>query len=164
MVACDLKDGIGKNGKLPWHLKGELAYFQKVTTQTKDPHKQNMVIMGRTTWESIPVNNRPLKKRQNVILSRNRDYLASGATVCDSLSDALKLADATIEKIFIIGGATVFKEALETLSLDGIYLTRIDRDFDCDTFLSKIPACYSQKEVGSGKEQDISYHCYFLTF
>lgn len=46
--------GIGKSGTLPWNLPGDMAYFKELTSRTRDPQRQNAVVMGRKTWESIP--------------------------------------------------------------------------------------------------------------
>ncbi|KXZ51115.1 hypothetical protein GPECTOR_14g96 [Gonium pectorale] len=63
--------GIGKDGKLPdWKLPGDMAYFKELTSRTRDASRQNAVIMGRKTWESIPPKFRPLKGRLNIVLSR----------------------------------------------------------------------------------------------
>ena len=70
VVACTRQWGIGKAGTMPWKLKLDVAYFKALTTRTADPQKQNAVIMGRKTWESIPTKFRPLAGRINVVLSR----------------------------------------------------------------------------------------------
>jgi len=159
IVAADQKLGIGKDGKMPWHFKNELKYFQDVTTKTEDPEKQNMVLMGRTTWESIPKAHRPLPNRKNVVLTRNPNYEAEGATVCGSLDDALQEADDTIEDIFIIGGGKVFSEVMELPMLDGIYLTHIHTEFDCDTFFPVFPEYFGEPEnLGSDKEEGVEYN------
>lgn len=158
IVAADEMGGIGKDGTLPWHLPDELKYFQQVTTETTDPEKHNMLIMGRTTWESIPAKHRPLKNRVNVVLTRNPDYLAEGATIQHSLDDAIQTADKTIESIFIIGGAQVFSQALERMDLTGIYLTRLHATFDCDTFLPEMPsAIHEPAKQGEAEEGGVSY-------
>jgi dihydrofolate reductase len=73
IVAATKQNGIGRSGTMPWHIPKDLAYFSRVTTNA--PATQlNMVLMGRQTWESIPQKFRPLKKRINVVLSRNPDY------------------------------------------------------------------------------------------
>lgn len=85
IVAATMNNGIGSSGRLPWRLPREMAYFAKVTTtvpetassendgtyQAENISGKNAVIMGRSTWESIPQAFRPLKGRVNIILSRN---------------------------------------------------------------------------------------------
>jgi dihydrofolate reductase len=73
ILAATTKGGIGKDGQLPWHLSKELAYFARVTTNAPDG-KMNAVFMGRNTWESIPDRFRPLSRRINVVISRNKDF------------------------------------------------------------------------------------------
>ena len=73
VVAATKQNGIGRNGTMPWHIPKDLAYFSRVTTNAPAA-QMNMVLMGRKTWESIPLKFRPLKKRINVVLSRNNDY------------------------------------------------------------------------------------------
>ncbi|KAK3805532.1 MAG: dihydrofolate reductase-like domain-containing protein [Benniella sp.] len=94
VVAADLANGIGLKGKLPWRLKGDMAFFAKITskvllltssssspsstttpTTTTTPTRVNACIMGRLTWESIPPKFRPLPSRFNVIVTRNPHYL-----------------------------------------------------------------------------------------
>lgn len=147
IAATDNKGGIGKHGLLPWHLKKEMAYFSRVTKKVEIHGKQNMVLMGRSTWESIPKKYRPLPHRFNVILTRNVDYLVTGASVASSIEEAFSLADDSIETIFIIGGGRVYKETIQYPQLDGIYLTEIQYDFDCDTFFPQLPPDLSQKEI-----------------
>ena len=84
VVAAAKNMGIGKEGGLPWSLPGDMAYFKYLTSRTRDAAKQNAVIMGRRTWESIPAKFRPLKGRINVVLTRlaslqGPDYAASPA-------------------------------------------------------------------------------------
>lgn len=158
IVAADENMGIGKDGKMPWDLKEEMKYFTETTTKTDDSTRQNMVLMGRTTWEAIPENYRPLKNRVNVVLTMNPDYKAEGAKVMHSLDNALGSADSGIEKIFIIGGGYVFKEFINDERLDGIYLTRINGDFECDTFFPEIPDHFEDEvKLGGAEEDNISY-------
>jgi dihydrofolate reductase/thymidylate synthase len=70
VVAAARNMGIGKDGGMPWNLPGDMAYFKDLTSRTRDAAKENAVIMGRRTWESIPARFRPLKGRINVVLSR----------------------------------------------------------------------------------------------
>jgi len=158
VVAADKSNGIGKDGGLPWHLKDDLRHFKEVTTKTSDPNKQNLVIMGRTTWESIPENHRPLTGRRNIVLSRNPEYRTEGAQICDTLRHAFELADENIETIYIIGGGNVYHQIINNPELTGVYLTRVHGEFHCDTFFPDIPPRLSHKEsLGSVTEGDITY-------
>jgi dihydrofolate reductase len=74
---------IGKDGGLPWRLPGDLAFFKK-TTMGKP------VIMGRKTWDSLPI--KPLPGRLNIVLSRDGSFEPHGAVVCDNFSSAVQIA------------------------------------------------------------------------
>ncbi|MCH7759310.1 dihydrofolate reductase [Patescibacteria group bacterium] len=161
VAAVDAQNGIGKDGTIPWNLKKELKYFFKLTTGTDDKTKQNMLIMGRLTWESLPEKNRPLVNRKNIVLSRNKKYQAKGATVVSSLDQALKLAGKAIENIFIIGGAELFQEAILRRDMNGIYLTRIRHDYQCDVFFPKIPKMYEVVHRRSDLENNIYLEYFF---
>ena len=115
---------IGKNGDLPWHLPEDLAHFKRTTLG-------QAVVMGRVTWESIPEKFRPLPGRRNVVVSRQADYIATGATVVDSLHAALTLFPAD-EVVWLIGGAQLYAQALPLASQ--LVVTEIDADFEGDAF------------------------------
>lgn len=74
IAAMSMTNGIGKDGGLPWKLKGEMAYFRNVTSAVPDSDsgKKNAVIMGRKTWTSIPPKFRPLKGRVNIVISASQ--------------------------------------------------------------------------------------------
>jgi dihydrofolate reductase len=74
VVAYELSRGIGLNGDMPWKLPEDMAYFKSLTSSVKTVGKQNAVIMGRATWDSIPAKFRPLKGRLNIVLSRCGNY------------------------------------------------------------------------------------------
>lgn len=73
VATCKQTRGIGQAGALPWRLRADMAYFKQLTRSTRDPTKRNAVIMGRKTWQSIPIKFRPLDDRVNVVLSRTAD-------------------------------------------------------------------------------------------
>ena len=73
IVAATPNHGIGKSGGLPWRLPQEMKYFARMTTTAPDNEK-NAVIMGRNTWESIPLRFRPLPGRTNVVLTSREAY------------------------------------------------------------------------------------------
>lgn len=162
IVAVDKNFGIGKDGKLPWHFENEMRFFKNTTLKTEDSGKQNLLIMGRTTWESIPEKFRPLPGRKNAVLTGQVNYEAKGANTYQNLDEALHSADDLIEKIFIIGGAKVFNEALNLPNLKGIYLTKIDKEYSCDTFFPKIPEKFTSSSLTNDKENgtNIDYFLY----
>lgn len=118
VVAATQDMGIGKDGKLPWRLPGDLKFFKDITTNTSDLNKRNAVMMGRKTWESIPPKFRPLPGRLNVVLTRseNSDVAADAENVvlCGSVLSALKMLaeppySSSIEKVFLIGGGQILR-------------------------------------------------------
>lgn len=111
---------IGREGKLPWELSSDFKRFKKLT-------EGHAVIMGRKTYESI---GKPLLKRTNIIITRKTDWKAEGCLVAHSLEEALKLAE-NEEKIFIIGGAEIYKLAIT--HADTIYLTMVKAVVNGDT-------------------------------
>lgn len=70
VVAYENSRGIGLKGGMPWKLPKDMAYFKSLTSSVRTAGKQNAVVMGRTTWESIPAKFRPLKGRMNIVISR----------------------------------------------------------------------------------------------
>lgn len=161
-VAVDENNGIGKDNKLPWAFKKEMRYFTNLTTKTDDPKKQNMVIFGQKTWESLPEKYRPLPNRRNIVLTFDKNYEARGAEVATSFDEAFALADNKTERIFILGGGSVYKAMIENPRLTGVYLTKIHHVYDCDTFFPEIPKKFSQQKLGSEEEDGIKFD--FLLF
>jgi dihydrofolate reductase len=136
VVAADETGGIGKAGKLPWKLPAEMAFFKRLTTEAS-AGRQNAVIMGRKTYESIPPKFRPLRNRLNIVLSRDPSHHAEGAENVGSLDAALDLVRARndIDRVFCVGGAEIYRIALAHEDCAGIYLTRVHAQFDCDAHL-----------------------------
>lgn len=134
--------GIGINGNLPWKLPGDMAFF-KMKTVTAFPLKTNAVIMGRKTWQSL---SRPLVGRLNVVISRNPNIrkelnIPSTVIVVDSLESALDVVttECNIGDIFVIGGESIYREAIQSFYCSKIYLTQIDADISgLDTFFPVI--------------------------
>ncbi|KAI8337071.1 dihydrofolate reductase [Chlamydoabsidia padenii] len=145
IVAATKTYGIGINGGLPWRLPKDMAFFKHVTTlipKTSPQHLQNVVIMGRVTWESIPVKFRPLDGRFNIVISRNLDYDLQGAPntiLVDSLEKAVSLVDPERHgRVFVIGGAHMYRLAMAETHCSHILLTSIDSNVECDTFFPAI--------------------------
>jgi len=130
LIVARARNGvIGRAGRLPWHIPGELAHFKRSTMG-------HPIIMGRRTWESI---GRPLPGRRNIVVSRDADYAAPGAEVATSLAAALGLCAAG-DEAFVIGGADLYAQALP-LAQRAI-VTEIDADFDGD---ARFPALDPQQ-------------------
>ncbi|MFT3928320.1 MAG: dihydrofolate reductase [Myxococcales bacterium] len=139
VVAADENRGIGRANGLPWKLPSEMAYFKRLTSEAS-AGRQNAVVMGRKTYESIPGKFRPLKDRLNVVLSRDPAFAADpGVRVCSSLSETLEqlISLPSVDRIFVIGGASLYAESLRDPSCRRVYLTRVHRAFECDAFLAE---------------------------
>jgi dihydrofolate reductase len=122
LLAAVARNGvIGAQGRLPWHLPEDLRRFKQITLG-------HSVVMGRKTWESI---GRPLPGRDNIVITRQRDYPAPGAQVAGSLDEALTLCKGK-DPVYVIGGWEVFRDALPIAS--GPDLTEIHRDYPGDTY------------------------------
>ena len=118
IVAVAENGVIGRDGKMPWHLPGELKYFRARTLGKP-------VIMGRKTFQSI---GKPLPGRDTIVITRDAGFAAAGATVVHSLAAALVAARAAAQtsgagEIMVLGGAEIYAQALPLA--DRIYLTRI---------------------------------------
>ncbi len=126
-VVCAISspDGIfGEGDGLPWKFGRPNEDFKRFKDLTGETTKGS-VIMGRATWESLPLNFRPLKGRQNIVVTRNLDYYEEGAEVCYSLDEALERAESPT--ISIIGGRELVKEALERHLIDVAHITVVEK-------------------------------------
>ena len=155
VAAADERLGIGKSDRLPWRLPGEMRYFRKLTCGADASDgaagAMNAVIMGRRTWESIPRSYRPLQGRANVVITRQAGYpLPEDVSRAGGLEDALRVAGerAGGRRVFVIGGADIYRQAIALPACEGIYLTRILADYDCDAFFPAIDEdVFDQAEI-----------------
>ena len=121
LIVARARNGvIGRDGKLPWRLPEDLAFFKRTTTG-------HPIVMGRRTWESI---GRPLPGRRSIVVTRQASFAAAGAEVAANLDEALRLC-AGSEEVFVIGGAQLYAEALPRAGR--LIVTEIDADFEGDT-------------------------------
>ena len=109
---------IGRDGGIPWQLPEDLAHFKQVTTG-------HTVVMGRRTWDSLPAKFRPLPGRRNVVVTRQSDFTAQGATVVGDIDDAL-----TEPETWVIGGEQIYTLALPWA--DRCEVTEIDIEIPRD--------------------------------
>ncbi|KAL1489375.1 hypothetical protein ABEB36_014284 [Hypothenemus hampei] len=151
-----------------------MSYFSKMTTTTNDPNRRNVVIMGRRSWDCIPSKFKPLPNRINFVLSRSNLNLSEypDTFVFNSLQKAIDVLHSEafkdlFEQVWIIGGASLYEEALNSSNFYKLYLTKIHKVFDCDTFipdltknLKEIDEPNVPKEVQEENGVNFSYHVY----
>ena len=113
---------------MPWHLPEDLAHFKSLTLGQP-------VIMGRKTWDSLPTRFRPLPGRTNIVITRQANWAAPGASTAASLASALALCGSA-ENVWIIGGAEIY--ALAEPLASSAEVTEIHADFDGDAFAPKL--------------------------
>ncbi len=124
IVVTDLTNAIGNNNQLLCHLPADLKFFKETTMGCP-------VVMGRKTYESI---GRLLPGRKNMVITRSSDHRIEGAEIFHSLDSAIK--SCAEEKIFIIGGAEIFHQAMPLVV--ELYRTVIQHKFVADTFFPEI--------------------------
>lgn len=116
IAAMDRHGLIGNEHGLPWRLPRDLRRFRELTWGKP-------IIMGRTTFAHI---GRPLPGRHNIVLSRRTDFAPEGCTVVRSLDEAMAAAGNAAE-VFVIGGVTVYREALARCNR--MHLTLVEGKF-----------------------------------
>ena len=120
LIAAVARNGvIGRDNQLPWKLSEDLKHFKALTMG-------HPMVMGRKTWESLPG---ILPGRPHIVVTRNPDFVAGGATVVTSLHAAVNAAGDT-DEVFVIGGAELYTQAFEFA--DRLQLTELDADFEGD--------------------------------
>ena len=134
IVAYCKNNGIGLNNQLPWNIPEDLKRFAEITKGNGN----NAVIMGKNTHESI---GKVLPDRYNIVLSKTTKF--HYLETCNSLESALSLCkDKNFDDIFIIGGQSVYEEALNKKLVHKIYATEINKQYECDRFFPHISDNY----------------------
>lgn len=161
IVAADLNNGIGFQGKLPWPtIPEDFRFFKETTMQTIAPFKQNAVIMGRKTWDSIPEKFRPLPDRLNIVVSSTLQLPPDRALQMSSVDEAVRFASAVknIENTYVIGGANVYAYAFDHPLCARIYLTRINKIFEADVFIPAFTDRFKfEREIKIGEHNGLEY-------
>ena len=156
LIAAVASNGaIGKDNDLMWSLPDDMAFFKRMT-------KGRHVVMGRRNWESIPHKYQPLPGRPNIVLTRNTSYEAVDAQVLQTLDSALESARSAGETdAYIIGGAQVYKLALEADAVDTMWLTHVHKDFSGDTFFPDFDQANWEAETLEEHAQDPRHEAAF---
>jgi dihydrofolate reductase len=146
LIAAVARNGvIGKGGGLPWHVSEDLKHFKTTTSG-------HVVIMGRKTYESI---GRPLPKRRNIVVTRQAEAEFAGCEAAPSLDEAVALARTTDPCPFIIGGASLYEEALPIAT--ELHLTTIDEDVEGDTYFPGDLSAFEEVESRKGETPGVSF-------
>lgn len=116
---------IGKDGDIPWYYPEDLKHFKEKTMS-------HPVIMGSSTYRSLPEDFRPLPGRKNIVLTRSGIEADESVAVVNSLEEAWKTASKFDDKAFIIGGSSIYEQTLE--HADRMVITQIHENYDGDTY------------------------------
>ena len=158
IVAMDRNRGIGRDNDLMWHLPNDMRFFKETT-------ENQIVVMGRKNYDSIPEKYRPLPNRENVILTKNTSFEASNCSVFHSLDAALSAYQSDKNrKFFIIGGGQIYKLALEAKILEEMFITHIDGNYDADTFFPNFNESDWNKELLMSQAIDEKHRHGFKVF
>lgn len=145
IVAMAQNGVIGKDGALPWHVSEDLKHFKETT-------RGHAIIMGRKTFESI---GRALPSRRNIVISRREGASFVGCEAAKSLHAAIDLARKSDDCPFIIGGASLYEEALPLTT--EIHLTTIDQDVDGDTHFPTDLSSFEEVETRVGTTEGVTF-------
>lgn len=156
LVVARARNGvIGRDGDLPWRLRSDLQRFKAVTMGKP-------CIMGRRTWESLPL--RPLPGRLNLVLSKDESFEPKGAVACTSLDEAVEIAreqamEDGIDEICVIGGAGIFAAALPRAKR--LYLTEVEAEPEGDVLFPAFDEAAwteaSAEQVAPGEKDDHAF-------
>lgn len=133
IVAYDENRCIGNKGKMPWRIPSDLRWFKKST-------KNTVVIMGRKTWDSLPM--QPLTNRTNIVMTRNpelevaKNVILKGGLVADSAENAIRLAEVQRpnSEMFVIGGEQIYRTFLEAGLVDRVLASEVHGRHQGDAF------------------------------
>lgn len=152
IVAYDEGRVIGNNGSIPWRLPEDFKLFKKRTTN-------QVVIMGKKTYLSLPDKFRPLPNRQNIVLSRRAKTKKRDGWFSE-LEDSIDWAKSHVpdKEIFIIGGEQIYRLALEKNVVDKIIVSKVHGNHEGDTFFPELEECW--KETSIEKYEGFDVVCY----
>ena len=151
VVAVADNNVIGGDNRLLWHLPQDLKHFKQLTLGRP-------IVMGRRTFESI---GRPLPGRTNIVVTRQPGWQAEGCEVAASVPQALEMARALDEQVFVIGGGEIYRQALP--ATDVVYLTEVHHAFEGDVTFPDLTPLEWREESRQRHEPD-DKHAYAFSF
>lgn len=144
IVARSKNNVIGKNGEIPWKIKGEQKQFRELTTG-------NVVIMGRKSYEEI---GHPLPNRKNIVVSKTKNFIGDNLITVASLQEAIAISEG--DEVYIAGGYGLFKEAVPLANK--MYITEIDTIVDDgDVFFPEFDVEEFDVTIGEVGGKNIKY-------
>lgn len=144
IVAVDQNWAIGKENKLLVSIPADMKFFREQTTG-------KVVVMGRKTLESFP-GGMPLKKRTNIVLTRDLNYQVKDAVVVHTLEELLEeVKKYSSEDVYVIGGDSVYKQLLP--HCDTAHVTKIDFAYEADAYFPNLDEMPNWEITGSSDEQ-----------
>ncbi|GGC81234.1 dihydrofolate reductase [Enterococcus wangshanyuanii] len=148
--AQDEQGTIGKENRLPWHLPNDLKFFKQMT-------EDNTIVMGRKTFEGM--GSRPLPNRQTIVMTRDKNYKASGVIVVHDIDEVLAYAQEFSGITFIAGGSKVYEEFLPYC--DVLYRTVISHTFDGDSVFPEVSwEDWTLINLSPGEQDEQNYYSY----
>lgn len=130
IVAIAKNYAIGKDNKIPWHISEDFKRFKRLT-------KGHPVVMGKNTYISLPI--KPLPERTNIVVCFKDDsWKAEGITIKHSLKEAIEYAHTLDNTVYIIGGASIYRQAIEQELANKLEITQLDKEYEGDTFFPVI--------------------------
>jgi len=157
---------IGNANKIPWKQRRDMEYFKEKTSYS-DKLTIPALIMGRKTFDSLPKKFKPLPGRHSIVITRNKDIVKiPGVIYVNSLAEAISEARKLTSHAFIIGGAEIYKQALEADIVDTMFITRVVATVEGDTFFPPIDESKFKNTVyhGYGSDADNEYPMEFQTW
>jgi dihydrofolate reductase len=154
IVAIDKNYAIGKDNQLLWHIPADLKRFKKITSG-------HQVIMGKLTYNSLPV--RPLPNRKNIVITDQKGESFDGCTTVYSIEEALNLCSDEQES-FIIGGGSIYRQFLPYCNK--LYITLVNKEFEADTFFPRFDTSQWKlvEKEDHDEEETLDFSYSFLTF
>lgn len=151
IVAVDSNWAIGYNNQLLVSIPADMRFFKAETTN-------KVVVMGKNTLESLP-GGKPLPNRTNIVVALEKDYKVPGATVVNSIEEALEaVKDYNTDDVYIMGGASIYKQFLQYC--DVAHVTKIDYAYRADVYFPNLDEDDEWQLVGDSEEQtyyDLEY-------
>ena len=144
IVARSQNNVIGKNGQIPWRIKGEQKQFKELTTG-------NVVVMGRKSYEEI---GHPLPNRKTIVVSRTKQYEGENLATAGSVKEAIEMAGE--QNVYISGGYGLYKEAIPFV--DVMYITEVQTNIeDGDVFFPEFDENDFDKSEGETGGEEIKF-------